>query len=174
MQRPSLLEDSLVTSSPLSTPKAIATEAQKSSEPALYDRDYLAWVETTLQRLKQKDYDSVDWDNLIEEISDMSRSEKRRLTGNLIIVLLHLLKWQYQFDRRSRSWESSIAEHRRRLIEALDTSPSLNLFMKEALPNAYANSTKQAAIETGLSRQTFPVNCPYEIAQILDDKFLPE
>lgn len=139
----------------------------------LYDRDYFAWIEATLRRLQQQDYSSVDWSNLIEEIADMGRSEKRSLESNLVIVLLHLLKWQYQSERRSRSWAASIAEHRRRIRKQLKESPSLKTFIAEELPESYADSVRQASIETGLPIETFPMDCPYAIAQVLDDEFLP-
>ncbi|MEW6492607.1 MAG: DUF29 domain-containing protein [Cyanobacteriota bacterium] len=67
----------------------------------LYEVDYLRWIETTVEKLRSQDYADVDWENLIEEIEDLGRSERRSLESNLIVVLLHLLKWQYQRDRRS-------------------------------------------------------------------------
>ncbi len=84
----------------------------------LYETDYLQWIETTIRKLRSQDYAGVDWENLIEEIEDMGRSEQRRLESNLIVVLLHLLKWQYQFECRSGSWAGSIVEHRRRIKKA--------------------------------------------------------
>ncbi|MGB3768952.1 MAG: DUF29 domain-containing protein [Phormidesmis sp.] len=141
---------------------------------ALYERDYFAWIEATLRGLQQRDYNSVDWNNLIEEIADMGRREKRSLEGNLVIVLLHLLKWQYQPGRKSRSWASSIAEHRRRIRKQLKDSPSLKTFIVEELSESYTDSVRQASIETGLPIETFPVSCPYAIAQVLDDDFLPQ
>lgn len=140
----------------------------------LYDRDYFAWIKATLRRLRHQDYSSVDWNNLIEEIADRGRSEKRSLESNLVIVLLHLLKWQYQPERRSKSWAASIAEHRRRIRKQLKDSPSLKPFIAEELPESYADSVRQASIETGLPMEAFPVDCPYAIAQVLDDEFLPE
>ncbi len=62
----------------------------------LYETDYLQWIETTVEKLRIQDHANVDWDNLIEEIEDMGRSERRSLKSNLIVVLVHLLKWQYQ------------------------------------------------------------------------------
>ena len=161
-----------MTASPLFTNNV--TEGAERSDTQLYDRDYFAWIETTLQHLQQRDYDSVDWDNVIEEISDMGRGEKRSLESNLVVVLLHLLKWQYQPERRSKSWVSSIAEHRRRLRKRLKDSPSLKPFIIQELPESYADSVRQAAIETDLSIETFPADCPYAIAQVLDNDFLPK
>ena len=140
----------------------------------LYDRDYFAWIEATLRGLKQQDYSSVDWNHLIEEIADRGRSEKRSLESSLVIVLLHLLKWQYQPERRSKSWAASIAEHRRRIRKQIKDSPSLKPFIAEELPQSYADSIRQASIETGLPMEVFSVDCPYAIAQVLDDEFLPK
>lgn len=85
----------------------------KAHSQTLYDTDYLQWIETTVEKLQSQDYANVDWENLIEEISDMGRSERRSLKSNLIVILVHLLKWQFQPEKRSGSWEGSIIEHRR-------------------------------------------------------------
>ena len=141
---------------------------------ALYERDYLAWIEATLQRLSQQDYKSVDWENLIEEIADIGRSEKQRIESNLTVLLVHLLKWQYQPKRRSRSWNTSIVEHRIRVKKNLKYSPSLKPFIEEEFLDVYADAIKIAVSETQLPLETFPIDCPYTIAQVLDDSFLPE
>lgn len=147
------------------------TNKQVSS---LYDADYAAWIDSTLKKLKQQDYSSVDWENLIEEIEDMGRSEKRRLESNLTVVLLHLLKWQYQPERRSRSWNASIVEHRRRVRKDLRDSPSLKPYLVSIRQESYEDAVRSATVETGLPTDTFPAECEYVIAQILDDDFLPE
>ena len=104
----------------------------------------------------------------------MARSEKRGLRSNLAIVLLHLLKWQHQLERRTRSWLGNIAEHRNRVQDALQESPSLKIYLEESSTRAYRNAVKVAVAETGLPADKFPKDCPYAIAQILDEDFLPE
>ncbi len=146
----------------------------KPTTDSLYDTDYVQWVETTLQKLQQKDYANVDWENLLDEIGDMSRSERRSIESNMIVLILHLLKWQYQPDRRSRSWQSSVVEHRRRVNKSLKESPSLKPFLRKELVEIYADAVDQAVAETGLLVETFPAECPYAIAQILERGFLPE
>lgn len=145
-----------------------------SKTQSLYEADYFAWIETNLQRLKEQNYSSVDWENLIEEIEDMGRSEKRGLESNLAIVLLHLLKWQYQSERRSRSWMASIVEHRIRVHKALKESPSLKPYIEQVFEDVYRDAVKVAIAETGLSAKTFPAECPYAIAQVLNEDFIPE
>jgi hypothetical protein len=140
----------------------------------LYEADYLRWIETTVEKLRSQDYADVDWENLIEEIEDMGRSERRSLESNMIVVLLHLLKWQYQPERRSGSWEGSIIEHRRRIKKALKESPSLKPYLEGIFAECYTEAVKQAKAETGLPLETFPIHCPYELAEVIDDEFLPE
>ena len=146
----------------------------KAKSQTLYETDYLQWIETTVGKLQSRDYVNVDWENLIAEIEDMGRSERRGLKSNLIVVLVHLLKWQFQGDRRSGSWEGSIIEHRRRMREAIDDSPSLQPYLESIFLDCYPQAVKQAKAETQLPLDTFPKPCPYELAQVLNDEFLPE
>lgn len=140
----------------------------------LYEADYLKWIETTIEKLKNHDYGTVDWTNLIEEIEDMGRSERSSLESNLIILLMHLLKWQYQPDIRSGSWKGSIVEHRRRILKALKNSPSLKPYLEEIFDESYGDAIAQAAAETGLPTEQFPDRCPYSVTEILDANFFPE
>lgn len=146
----------------------------KTPSPTLYETDYLQWIETTVTKLQSQDYTNVDWENLIEEIADMGRSERKSLKSNLIVILLHLLKWQFQPDKRSGSWESSIIEHRRRVQESLQDSPSLQPYLEEILTECYTQAVKQAKAETGLPREYFPVICPYHLQQVIEEDFLPD
>lgn len=145
----------------------------KAHSQTLYDTDYLQWIETTVEKLQSYDYANVDWENLIEEIADMGRSERRSLKSNLIVNLVHLLKWQFQPEKRSGSWEGSIIEHRRPVKEALDDSPSLKSYLEKILAECYAQAVKQAKAETGLSVESFPLNCPYQLPEVTNNEFLP-
>ncbi|MGI0488983.1 DUF29 domain-containing protein [Pantanalinema rosaneae CENA516] len=145
-----------------------------ANQTNLYQTDFVHWVETTVEQLRTQNYAAVDWANLIEEIEEMSRRERKSLKSNLIVVLLHLLKWQYQPDCRSGSWRGSMREHRRRINDDLNDSPSLVPYLQEVLAECYENAREQAADETELPIATFPVGCPYASEQILDASFLPE
>lgn len=145
----------------------------KADYQTLYDTDYLQWLETTVEKLRHQDYANVDWDNLVEEIEDMGRSERRSLESNLIVVLLHLLKWQYQPQFRSGSWAGSIVEHRRRIKKALKESPSLKPYLDSIFAESYTEAVKQAKAETDLPLETFPTTCQYELAEVINDEFFP-
>jgi len=82
----------------------------------LYDQDFYQWIETTVNQLRQQKFYLVDWENLIEELEGLGRSEKRAVRSHLVILLLHLLKWQYQPEYQSRSWQTSINNARRQLM----------------------------------------------------------
>ncbi len=159
---------------PGDTPAVHAPETQTLEAQTLYEADYVGWIATIVAQLKNHDYDSVDWEHVIEEFEDMGRSERRALESNLIVLLLHLRKWQYQAGHRSGRWEGSIVEHRRRVNTALRDSPSLMPFLETIFSTAYRAAVKQAKAETGLPLEAFPDDCPYAIADILSDEFLPD
>ena len=142
--------------------------------PSLYENDYVLWVETIAQQLRSQSYDQVDWRNLIEEIEDMSRRERKALQSNLIVLLLHLLKWQFQAEMRSGSWGGSIVEHRQRIQDDLQDSPSLRSVLPEIWESAYQKAIARAVAETGLAVATFPIDCPYQLEDVLVDGFLPD
>ncbi|HAT13828.1 MAG TPA: DUF29 domain-containing protein, partial [Microcoleaceae bacterium UBA11344] len=133
----------------------------------LYETDYLKWIETTVKKLRVRDYSNIDWENLIEEIEDMGRSERRSLESNLVVVLMLLLKWQFQPDKRSGSWKGSIAEHRRRIRKSFQDSPSLQPYLERVFSECYSDAIEQASAETGLAIETFPPLCLYTSAEVL-------
>ena len=104
----------------------------------------------------------------------MGRSEKRAAKSNLIIVLLHLLKYKYQPEKRTNSWKSSIREHRRRLRDDFQASPSLKRYFEEVFKQCYQDSKEQVADETGLPLNSFPLESPFTVDQTLNPDYLPQ
>jgi hypothetical protein len=140
----------------------------------LYERDYHHWLETTAQQLRDGNLAALDIPNLLEEIEDMGRSERRSVYSNLKILLLHLLKYRYQPEMRSSRWLASIVEHRQRINNAFKDSPSLKLHYDEVFAAAYEESRELAAAETGLTIDDFPIDCPFSPEVILRSGYLPE
>ncbi|MEL6441652.1 MAG: DUF29 domain-containing protein [Cyanobacteria bacterium J06621_8] len=140
----------------------------------LYSRDYYLWLLHTAQLISEGKFDEVDAANLIEEIEDMGRSEKRAIKSNLVVVLLHLLKYKYQPQKRSNSWKSSIREHRRRLRDDIQASPSLKRYFEEVFDECYQDGREQAADETEFPLNTFPDLSPFTPAEILNPDYLPQ
>ena len=122
---------------------------------SLYQQDYYLWIEQTIELLQEQKFNEVDIANLIEEIKDRGKSEKRAITSNLKILLMHLLKYQYQSEKRSNSWLFTIVEHRQRIQELLETSPSLKSYYDQVFAKSYQDARELAAAETGLSLNSF-------------------
>ena len=140
----------------------------------LYEQDYYLWLEQTSNQLDEARWNEIDIRNLVEEIKDMGRSERRSLESNLTIVLLHLLKYKYQPTHRSNSWLSSIIEHRIRIKKQLKDSPSLKPYLEQIFEECYGEAVLRVAVETGLSLSTFPNQSPFTVEETLDIEYLPE
>jgi hypothetical protein len=145
-----------------------------TSHPALYEQDFYLWIEKAAGLLREGNLDELDLENLIEEIECMGRSEKRSISSNLEVILMHLLKYKYQPDKRSNSWRFTIIEHRRRILKELRESPSLKKYFLDIFADEYDGSRKLAAAETGLNTEHFPIHAPFTPDQVLDEDFLPE
>jgi hypothetical protein len=145
------------------------------SKPLIsYDRDFNLWLEQTVNLLKIGRFDELDLDNLVNELESMSRRDKREIQSRLKILLMHLLKWQYQPEQRSLSWRSSIQNNRTEIRLIIEDSPSLKDYPLAVLDRAYIPARRDAAAETELSLELFPVICPFAISEILDEDFFPE
>ena len=140
----------------------------------LYDTDFHLWLEATIKQLKERNFEAVDLENLIEEIESMGRSEKRELKSRTVVLVMHLLKWKYQPNKRTRSWLSTIMEQRRELVFLLQDSPSLKPLFRQEINNYYSYAQKEAARETNLPLNTFPNQCPFIPEEILASEYFPE
>lgn len=138
-----------------------------------YNADFYGWTQEQAALLKAGRLAELDIENLLEEVETMGRSEKRELDSRLTVLLLHLLKWQYQPVRRGRSWQLTIKGQRINFSETLFENPSLKPQIDTILKKAYAKSIVKASQETALDEQNFPGSCPWTLSQILDDNFYP-
>ncbi len=103
----------------------------------------------------------------------MGKKQKRAFKSNLEVLLMHLLKWKYQKNKRSNSWESSIIEHRKRIRDSFKKNPALKTYFREIFSEAYQNARELAEDETGLNIKTFPIECPFTQEEILNTDHLP-
>jgi Domain of unknown function DUF29 len=95
----------------------------------LYEHDYYTWTSAQAQALRERKVSGLDWDNLAEEVEDLGKAERHRLESHLESLLMHLLKWAYQPQRRSRSWSNSIREDRFRIQRVLRDNPGLKAIL---------------------------------------------
>jgi Domain of unknown function DUF29 len=145
-----------------------------SQTRSLYDRDFVGWTEQVVEALRRGDWAALDVANLIEEVEALGKSDRRAIKSRLEVLLMHLLKWQFQREQRSRSWQATILEQRLRIAEILEDSPSLKNYWPTVVDAAYDGARKLAAIETGLAVEQFPMACEYMIGQILNEEYLTE
>jgi hypothetical protein len=141
----------------------------------LYDRDVALWAERMVRLLREGKFTELDLEHLIDEVEDLGRRERDRLLSSARLIVHHLLKWQFQPEKRSRSWVKTIQRELVNLEAYLENTPSLQRFLEqEWLTKVYGIARKDAAIETDIPLSTFPPNCPYTWAQLLNLDFLPE
>ena len=142
----------------------------------LYEQDFYAWTEQMSQALQNKQYNSIDWEHLIEEIDDMGKRERRALESRIVTLIMHLLKWQIQDNARSNSWLATIKTQRLQIKKLLKEMPSLKQKLPEIISDSdtYREAVLKAQTETGLPERYFPTTCAYTTKQLLDDDFFPE
>jgi hypothetical protein len=126
-----------------------------------YERDFYSWLMEQARFVREGRWDAIDRANLAEEIESLGREQFNKLESALRVLLIHLLKWDFQPEKRTRSWALSVKEQRLRLEHVLDDNPELKSRFDEALARAYQLACVKAADETGLPEATFPEQCPY-------------
>lgn len=138
---------------------------------AQYETDFYQWTQQQAILLRQGEFNRVDLDleNIAEEIESMGRGQTHSLGSYLHNVMMHLLKWQYQPQRRGTSWRLSIENGRHQIRRLLKDSPSLKSKVSAMTIDEYHQAKKIAALETGLPLATFPDECSFTADQITGD-----
>ena len=142
----------------------------------LYDTDYNLWILETIKKLENRDFNSVDWENLIEEVLDLSKRDKRKLESLLIRLIEHLLilqYWQSEKERNRGHWQKEIINFRKQIKRLLEDSPSLKNHLKTRLDRCYQDGREIASQHSLLSLNTFPESLIAPLEQILDENWLP-
>jgi hypothetical protein len=142
-----------------------------------YETDFYRWTQETAELLKQRKFSEIDLHALIEEVEDIGRSQWRALKRRLTLLLVHLLKWQYQPTHRGRSWQQTIRNQRRDILEELADNPSLKPQPPKIGERAYVKAIGEAALETGFEEDTFPAtfeDTGWTWEKVLDMDWLPE
>ena len=143
-----------------------------SNDRSLYQQDFYGWTQQQGQALAQKQVVALDWQNLREEVESLGRQEYRELVSRLTVLLGHLLKWEHQSEKRSRSWFLTIREQRRAIRRHLHRNPSLKSQICDALAEGFEAGVDLALRETDLPLRAFPSDCPYEFDRVMLDNFL--
>ena len=142
--------------------------------PTTYDTDFYLWTQQQAALLRQGQTMELDMANLAEEIEDMGKNNRLALESALSNVIMHLLKWRYQPERRGTSWKLSIRNGRRQIEKRLKNSPSLKPQLPVIVQEEYPPARENAADKTGLPLSTFPDQCPFTVEQLLDVEYWPD
>jgi len=143
-------------------------------DPSLYDKDFYAWLFETAVLLRQGRYTEVDVAHVVAELKDLGKRERRTVVNHIRNVVLPLLKWRYQSDKRGTSWRKSIRNGRIEIQELLKDSPSLAIQMAQMPANKYFAARAKLVDETELGEETFVEPCPFTVEQVLDAKYWEE
>ena len=140
---------------------------------ASYETDVLAWANEQARLIRAGRFELLDLEHIAEEIEDVGKSEQRELANRMAVLLVHLLKWQYQADRRGSSWLRTIKEQRKRVLLRLEETPSLSGKLNDLRwwSDVWADAVSQAISATGVD--TFPDECPWAVAEVIAADWLP-
>lgn len=135
----------------------------------LYDHDFHAWANEQAGLLREGRLPAADVANIAEELESLGRRERGELTNRLTVLLLHLLKWRHQPERRGRSWQITVASQRDAIAEHIEENPSLRPLTDALLAKAYRRARFDAAREIDMAVGQIPEQCPWTFSQAMTD-----
>jgi hypothetical protein len=141
-----------------------------------YEQDVVAWAREQAALLRAGDLAALDVQHIAEEIEDVGKSEQRELASRMSVLLAHLLKWQFQPSRRSKSWQFTIRTQRKEVVYVLDEAPSLRGKFNDLawIDIVWSKARSMASNETGLDLDVFPDLLPWIVEDVLSQECYPE
>lgn len=139
----------------------------------LHEIDFAAWLFDQADCLKRGEWSGVDAGHLAEELETLARKDHRALESHLEIRLVHMLKWDCQPEKRTRSWFASLSNLLREMENLIAANPSLKReeYLKGLLATTYPKARKRALAQARLPAEAVPESCPFAIEQIFDPEF---
>jgi hypothetical protein len=159
-------------SKPSATPRnASSTRGEDRRARASYEGDYYSWALEQAELLRNGRVADADLQNVAEELTDLGREQFNRLVSAYRVLLLHMLKWDFQPKMRTSSWAISIAVQRDEAALVLADNPGLKSRVEEAIERAFRRARLEAAGETGLKPSVLPVAIPYTLDEMMTRDF---
>jgi hypothetical protein len=155
--------------------KSMVAESQQVQKQ-LYESDYYLWVVETVKQLQDQNFEQIDWDNLIEEVSDLGRREKKKLKSLLRNLWEHLLKlkyWQSELERNQSHWKGEIRNFRKQIRDELEESPSLKNYLHDISAQCYEDAKEIVSDKSEIPLERFPEQPIAPLEQVLDEDWLP-
>jgi hypothetical protein len=135
---------------------------------ARYDRDLYGWATEQADLLRSGRMAEADAANIADELDDVGSEQYDKLESALRLILLHLLKWDHQAERRSRSWWATITVQRNQVRRILRKNPGLKPQVKAATADAYEDARVEAAAQTRVAPRKLLAHCPYSWDEIVE------
>ena len=135
----------------------------------LYQKDFNLWVEEIKHKIQNLDLENMDWDNLIDEIDDMGKSEKRSLESYLERLIEHILKlkyWESERERNGKHWQAEIVSFRNRIKRLLKRSPSLKRYLEDIYEEVFQDAVASRKIEFDIPNNSF-----IELKKVLSEDY---
>ena len=145
----------------------------ETQDPDLHDHDFYSWCLRQAELVRKGRFAELDISNVVEELESLGGEQVNKLESSYRVLLLHLLKWRYQPNRRTRSWRLSIGRERVNVPRVLRKNPGLKPQRADRFADAYVDARKLAALETDLPLSTFPETCPFTLDEATDEDFWP-
>jgi hypothetical protein len=149
----------------------VQTQAEVSLQE-LYEIDEHLWLEKSIELIKNKQHNKLDFEHLLEELEELSRRDRDTIKSYIELIILHLLLlqyWQEEYDYNAHHWQIEIINFRSRLETRL--TKTLRNYLEDNLDKIYQTAFKIATKKTK-NKINFPPICPYSLEQILDDNFI--
>jgi hypothetical protein len=143
------------------------------TDATLYEQDPHAWYFRQAALLRAGRIAEADAIHIAEELEDLGRSEAKELRSSLRLICSHLLKWQRQREKRSRSWMNTIERERRNAALSLRENPSLKSKVADLFVDAYDLARWEAAEDTNLPVDVFPAEPPFTLDEVRQRGWLP-
>ena len=151
------------------------SETQSTYIMNTYQTDFYSWTQEQVELIKTGNFAALDCVNLIDEIEELAANKREALKSHFRVLLMHLLKWQYQPGKNfGNSWRVTIEIQRIEIVDLLVENPGLKPEIQKLIYKAYRIARLHAEKETGISRKTFPTDCPWTFEQMIDADFFPE
>jgi len=135
----------------------------------LYETDFHKWIEEQSAFLKNREFQKLDVEHLLEEMEDMGITEKRIVQSHLLNLLIHLIKQNVQPERAGKSWGDSITAARAQIKLYTDESKILKKHLEEVYLKTYQKAREAASKEMKMESRAISSSCPWSIKEALGD-----
>ena len=135
----------------------------------LHESDFNLWVERTKEAIQNRDFENMDWDNLLDEIDDLGKSEKRSLDSYMQRLIEHILKlkyWDVEKERCSQGWMREVTNFRNRIKRILKKNPSLHNYLKAEYSDIYQDAIATMSFDFDIPKASFVA-----VEQIMDKDY---